>query len=214
VRPNGDPAMDARALLAIRDADPDAIVTGYPRLERALKDSLARDLPRVALVAFVLIAVMLRAVLGKARDVAIALVTVVAEIAGVALLTRALGVPWHVYDALVVPVLLGVTIDEAMFLLYAAREGEIAGESPDVPTLRALDEQGSLVVATALTTAAGFGALLACRFEGLFDLGEVGALGVLLGLVAALLVVPAGLRLGIERRRGSLLHPRPRHESQ
>jgi predicted RND superfamily exporter protein len=214
VRPNGDPAMDARALLAIRGADPDAIVTGYPRLEHALKESLARDLPRVALVAFVLIAVMLRAVLGKARDVAIALVTVVAEIAGVALLTRALGVPWHVYDALVVPVLLGVTIDEAMFLLYAAREGEIAGESPDVPTLRALDEQGSLVVATALTTAAGFGALLACRFEGLFDLGEVGALGVLLGLVAALFVVPAGLRLGIEPGRGSLLHPRRRHESQ
>jgi uncharacterized protein len=199
VRPSGDPAKDARALAAIMAADPQVIVTGYARLEAALKDSLANDLPRVALVALVLVAATLRAILGKTRDVAIALATVVAEIAGVALLMRALNVRWHVYDALVLPVLLGVTIDEAMFLLHAAREGEKDGESVDAPIARAIEEQGALVVATALTTAAGFGALLACRFEGLFDLGEVGVLGVLLGLVAALVVVPAGLRLGRSR---------------
>jgi len=196
VRPSGDPAKDGLTLEAIQHADPRAIVTGYPRLEAALKESLAHDLPRVALVAFVIVALALRAILGRTRDVAIALSTLVAEVAGVALMMRALGVPWHVYDALVLPVLLGVTIDEAMFLLHAAREGEKGGETADRLITRALDEQGSLVVATALTTAAGFGALLACRFEGLFDLGEVGVLGVLLGLVAALVVVPAGLRLG------------------
>jgi predicted exporter len=196
VRPNGDPVKDAVALAAITRADPQAIVTGFPRLESALRESLAHDLPRVALVALVLVAATLRAVLGRTRDVAIALATVVAEIAGVALLMRLLDVRWHVYDALVLPVLLGVTIDEAMFLLHAAREGGADGESADTPIRRAVDEQGSLVVATALTTAAGFAALLACRFEGLFDLGEVGVLGVLLGLVAALVVVPAGLRLG------------------
>jgi uncharacterized protein len=200
VRPKGEPAKDARALEAIAKADPQAIVTGYPRLESALKESLAHDLPRVALVALIVVAIALRAILGKTRDVAIALSTLVAEIAGVALLMRALRVPWHVYDALVLPVLLGVTIDEAMFLLHAAREGEKKGETADALIERALDEQGSLVVATALTTAAGFGALLACRFEGLFDLGEVGVLGVLLGLVAALVVVPAGLRLGTRRQ--------------
>jgi uncharacterized protein len=214
VRPSGDPAMDARALDTITRADPLAIVTGYPRLERALRESLAHDLPRVALVAFVLITLTLRAILGRTRDVVIALATVVAEIAGVALLTRALGVPWHVYDALVLPVLLGVTIDEAMFLLHAARDGEREGEGADTLIARAVDEQGSLVVATALTTAAGFGALLACRFDGLFDLGEVGVLGVLLGLLAALVVVPAGLRVGIEPSGGSLLHATPRHGSQ
>jgi predicted RND superfamily exporter protein len=201
VRPEGDPTKDARAVLAITKADPEAIVTGYPRLEQALKESLAHDLPRVALVALVLVAATLRAVLRSTRDVLTALVTVVAEIAGVALGMRALGVRWHVYDALVLPVLLGVTIDEAMFLLHAAREGQTDAESTDAVIGRALDEQGSLVVATALTTAAGFAALLACRFDGLFDLGEVGVLGVMLGLVAALVVVPAGLRLG--RRRST-----------
>jgi predicted exporter len=195
VRPSGDAEKDERALATILAADPEAIVTGYARLESALKESLSRDLPRVALVALLLVAVTLRAILGNTRDVMIALATVLAEIVGVAFMMRALGVRWHVYDALVIPVLVGVTIDEAMFLLHAAREAANDGDSADASIHRAMREQGSLVVATALTTAAGFIALLVCRFEGLFDLGEVGALGVLLGLVAALVVVPAGLRL-------------------
>ena len=182
---------DARVLAAIRAADPDAIVTGYPYLEKELEEALARDLPRVALVALLLVVLALRAVLGRARDVLLALATIAVEIACVALAMRALHLRWHVYDALVLPVLIGVTIDESMFLLHAARAGNAAGDH----VKEALRLQGPLVASTALTTAAGFGALLACRFEGLSDLGAVGTLGVLLGLATALVVVPAGLRL-------------------
>jgi hypothetical protein len=99
---------------------------------------------------------------------------------------RVMGIGFHVYDALVLPVLFGVTIDESMFLLHAA-----GSQSID----EALRTQGPLVAATALTTAAGFAALAACRFEGLRDLGIVGTIGVLAGLVAALVVVPASLRV-------------------
>ena len=63
------------------------------------------------------------------------------------------------------------------------------------PIAHTLEAQGPLVAATALTTAAGFAALLACRFDGLYDLGAVGALGSVAGLLCALLLVPAGLRL-------------------
>jgi len=83
-------------------------------------------------------------------------------------------------------VLFGVTIDESMFLLHAARESSMT---------RALQTQGPLVAATALTTAAGFVALVACRFDGLRDLGAIGTIGVLAGLVAALVVVPAAIRV-------------------
>src|ERR1700677_580173 len=100
----------------------------------------------------------------------------------VGLAMRLLGVKWHIYDALVLPVLFGVTIDESMFLLHAARGTTLSAS---------LRSQGPLVAATALTTAAGFAALATCRFDGLRDLGEVGTAGVLAGLVAALVVVPA-----------------------
>jgi hypothetical protein len=201
VRPKGDPAKDARALAAIAAADPGTIVTGYPYLEAALRESLAHDLPRIALLACLVVAVALRAMLGRMLDVFLALSTIVAEVAAVAVFMRIFHVRWHVYDALVLPVLVGVTIDESMFLLHAARQGEREGKKGDAIILGALAEQGPLVVATALTTTAGFAALLFCSFEGLFDLGAVGVLGVLIGLFAALLIVPAGLRMATARDR-------------
>ncbi|MEO7109104.1 MAG: MMPL family transporter [Polyangiaceae bacterium] len=194
VRPNGDPKIDQQAIDQIHAADPTAVVTGYNHLETALRASLAHDLPIVGLIALVLTVITLRTILKRFSDVALSLATIVIEVAAVALLMRVLHVRWHVYDALVLPVLIGITMDESMFLLHAARSGQIAGESLDAAIGRALEEQGALVVATGLTTAAGFGALLFCKFEGLFDLGAVGALGSTLGLLSALFVVPAGLR--------------------
>ena len=69
-----------------------------------------------------------------------------------------------------------------------------AGEGAAIiePTLR---HEAPAITATALTTAAGFGALAFCDFDGLRDLGMVGALGSAVGLAVALIVVPAGLRL-------------------
>jgi uncharacterized protein len=191
VRPQGDEAVDARAIAAIKAADPGAIITGYTHLEVALKRSLSHDLPRVALCALILVAIALRAALGRAGDVVLAILTVVVELGIVAVLMQVLHLRWHIYNALVLPVLIGITIDEAMFLLHAARETK-AGEDPIAHTLEA---QGPLVASTALTTAAGFVALLACHFDGLYDLGAVGALGSVAGLLCALFLVPAGLRL-------------------
>jgi predicted RND superfamily exporter protein len=191
VRPRETEAADKRALDAIAAADPGAIVTGYTHLEVALKKTLAHDLPLVALCALVLVALTLRAALGRAGEVVLAILTVVVELGIVAMLMRVMHLRWHVYDALVLPVLIGITIDEAMFLLHAARETK-GGDDPIAHTLEA---QGPLVASTALTTAAGFVALLACHFDGLYDLGAVGALGSVAGLLCALLLVPAGLRL-------------------
>jgi uncharacterized protein len=186
VRPTGDAATDAHLRAAILAADPGSAVTGFDAIDRALRDVLARDLVLVGGVALVVVAVAMRLALRSARGAAVALATLACEMALVGVAMRVLSVRWHVYDALVLPVLFGVTIDESMFLLHAAR---------DRPLEEALRSQGPLVAATALTTAAGFAALVACRFDGLRDLGLVGTLGVLAGLVAALVVVPAALRV-------------------
>ncbi|HEX7665240.1 MAG TPA: MMPL family transporter, partial [Polyangiaceae bacterium] len=194
VRPGADAQSTAKAIAAIKAADPDTVVTGYQHLETALRASLAHDLPIVGGIALVLVIVTLRTILRRGSDVALSLATIVIEVAAVALLMRLMHVRWHVYDALVLPVLIGITMDESMFLLHAARTGQSEGEALDKTISRALSEQGSLVVSTGLTTSAGFAALLVCKFEGLFDLGAVGALGSALGLLSALFVVPAGLR--------------------
>lgn len=192
VRP-GDVVYNTHIREAVARADPGAVVTGWPVLESALKDSLAHDLPRVAAVALAFVLLALFASLRTARDVVLAVATLLVALALVALAMRSLGIRWHVFDALVLPVLLGITMDEAMFLLYAARK------SPSVRS--ALEVQGPLVACTALTTAAGFGALVACRFDGLRDVGALGAVGSVAGLAAALLIIPAALRLFPPARR-------------
>ena len=194
VRPTGDATHDARLRATILAADPGSAVTGFDAIDRALRGMLARDLVLVGGAALVLVAVAMRLALRSVRGAGVALATLACEMALVGVAMRVLGVGWHVYDALVLPVLFGVTIDESMFLLHAARQRPIAD---------ALRVQGPLVAATALTTAAGFAALVACRFDGLRDLGLVGTLGVLAGLVAALVVVPAALRVMESRGRGS-----------
>lgn len=190
LRPGAAPGATQRVEARVHAVDPGAQFTGYSRLESALRATLRHDMPRIGLVALVLVGVALAASLRRPRDIAIAALVVAAEIAAVLLLIRVLGIPLHVYDALVLPVLLGITVDEGMFLLHHAR----ATTAEDV-TRDTIRREGPPIAATALTTAAGFGALAFCDFDGLRDLGYVGALGSVVGLVMALVVVPAGLRL-------------------
>ncbi|AKT37085.1 MMPL family transporter [Chondromyces crocatus] len=191
VRPR-DRASMARIEQVVKEVDPAASLTGYSRLEASLKVTLSRDLPRIGLCAGVLVVVALALSLRRKRDIVLAALVVAVEIATVLVLSRLLDVPLHVYDALVIPVLLGITVDEGMFLLHRAGRVEAEGGDPIRETLR---REGPVVAATALTTAAGFVALATCDFDGLRDLGRVGALGSVVGLVIALVVVPAGLRL-------------------
>jgi hypothetical protein len=125
------------------------------------------------------------------------MLVVISEIALVLLAIRWLGIPLHAYDALVLPVLLGITVDEGMFLLHRARAASPPSAAPphDDPLREVLVDEGPSVAATALTTSAGFGALCLCQFDGLRHLGMVGALGSAVGLGVALVFVPAGLRL-------------------
>lgn len=190
VQPHGDAAAVARLEAAVHAIDPGAVFTGYSRLETNLRDSLRHDLPRIGLVAGMLVVLALVAALRRTRDVVIATLVVVGEVAAVLMLFRVAGIPLHAYSALVLPVLLGITVDEGMFLLHRAA----TTSEPDgiAATLR---DEGPPIAATAMTTAAGFGALAFSEFDGLRDLGLAGGLGSTAGLVVALVLVPVGIKL-------------------
>jgi predicted RND superfamily exporter protein len=195
VQPGGAADAVARIQAVVHGVDPTAAITGYSRLESTLRESLLRDLPRIGLVAGVLVVTALALALRRLRDVVIATLVVVGEVAAVLGLFTLAGVPLHAYSALVLPVLLGITVDEGMFLLH--RASTATGSDAIAETLR---DEGPPIAATALTTAAGFGALVFAEFDGLRDLGTAGALGSVAGLVMALVIVPVGLRLAAWRR--------------
>ncbi len=183
----------------VASVDPAASVTGYARLEADLHDALARDFPRIGAVAAVLVLVLLSLSLRNVRDIALALAVLATGMGALLGLIGILEVPLHIYSALVIPVLLGISVDEAMFLLHHSREAEAAGGDVVRATL---EKEATPVVTTALTTSAGLVSLTFAQYEGLRDLGLVGAVGNLANLVVALLLVPAGLRL-LGRRKTS-----------
>lgn len=186
----GDEAR--RALEAvISPIDEGALVTGYARLESDLRSTLARELPLIGGLSGVLVLVLLVLALRRARDVALALGSLAVGAGALLAIASIADVPLHVYSALVLPVLLGISVDEAMFLLYRAREAP-PGADPVGHTLR---DEGPLVATTALTTSAGFAALGFSDYDGLRHLGWVGTLGSLIQLAVAMLLVPSGLRL-------------------
>jgi predicted RND superfamily exporter protein len=174
---------------AVSELDPQATVTGYSRLDQSLRSSLAHDLPWIGIVALGLVAVAMAGALRGVREAMVVAATLAFEFVWIIALVRLFGVKIHAYNALVLPVLVGVTIDEAMFLLHRAGKVGVGG---------AVEKEARNVSTTALTTAAGFAALMFCQFEGLADLGQLGTLGVITGLGAALLVVPVGLRLRLD----------------
>ncbi len=182
----------ARLESAARALDGSAAVTGYARLEADLRSVLGKELPRLGLVAAALVVGLLVVSLRSAREVALAVGVLAVGLGALLGAASLAAVPLHIYSALVIPVLLGISVDEAMFLLHQARAPVAAGEDP---IARALVVQGRPVFATALTTSAGFVALAFADYEGLRDLGVVGALGNASTLVVALVLVPAGLRL-------------------
>lgn len=195
-------APGARAALDadVREADDAAVVTGYARLEADLHDALSRDMPRIGAVAGVLVLVLLAVSLRRVRDVALAVATLVIGMGTLFAIIGVLHVPLHLYSALVVPVLLGISVDEAMFLLHHGEDAMHDGSSAD-PIRTSLEKEAKPVIATALTTSAGLVALVFSRYEGLRDLGLVGAVGNVANLLVALLVVPAGLRLALSASR-------------
>lgn len=186
-------APDARAALdaAVHEIDPKAAVTGYARLEADLQEALRHDMPRIGLVAGVLVIALLALSLRSVRDVVLALGVLLVGMGALFGVVGALDVRLHLYSALVIPVLLGISVDEAMFLLHHGREAP-AGTDPIFNTLQ---KEAPAVITTALTTSAGLLALVAADYEGLRDLGMMGAVGNAANLVVALLLVPAGLRL-------------------
>jgi predicted RND superfamily exporter protein len=122
--------------------------------------------------------------------VRLALAILVPEVIVLALLFGAMGVSGVAVDPvnlIVIPLLLGLGIDDGIYLVSVARR--------DGSLVEAMRYGGRAVVLTSLTTIVGFGALGLSRFPALSSMGLLCALALSLCLMASLLVLPAMMAL-------------------
>jgi uncharacterized protein len=185
-----DPRRVARAL---ERAVPGAQVLGYPLLEAEVRALLPADLLRIGGLSLLLVFGGLALHFRRPGPALLAVASVAVGLAWMSLACRLVGLPWSAYNLLVVPVLIGISIDESVFLIHGVQEH---GGPRRAALAATLGESGRAVLTTAATTAAGFGALAACAFDGLRAIGATAALGIGACLLATLVVTPALLASG------------------
>ena len=181
----------------IKTAVPGVAVASIPAVGRDLKDLAKRDVRRLSWIALIAVfAVVIVSFRGNVCDSLVALTPVV--IGSICLLGfwGYLGRPIDLITLVVMPILLGIGIDDGLHAVHGTR-----GASPH-SLADAVSIAGRAMTLTTLTTCVGFGSLMLSHVPGLRSGGALIAAGVVVCLVATLVVLPAWDRAAsIIRRR-------------
>ena len=101
-------------------------------------------------------------------------------LAGMALLD----LDFNMANLIVLPLFLGIAVDDGIHLVHRMAETPDAARSP------LAHSTGKAIVLTSLTTIVGFGSLLVARHNGIFSLGLLSVLAVTCSLAASLVILP------------------------
>ncbi len=185
--PEGPPAA---LLSALDDVAPGVQVASVPAIGAELGDLARGDLRRLSLLAFLIVGlVVLISFRGSLVESVLALLPVILGSLWTLGLWGLLGRPIDLLSLAVVPIMLGIGIDDGLHALHGARRAGLTA------SIRAASRAMTL---TTLTTCVGFGSLTLSRVPGLANGGLLVAIGVAACWLATLLVLPA---LGRQRPR-------------
>lgn len=189
--PSSDPAFCEALLADLESAAPDNLgIDGahiaVARTGREVQADLRRTAGASLALVIGILALMLRSVRALVALLPPLLLAVTTSLSLVQLINGAL----NTYTSMGTAILFGLGIDFGIHLM--ARYRELRGEShaPEDAAIGAWDEVGPPCVIAALTSAAGFAALMLADFRGISQLGGALALGVLVCLGFMMLLLP------------------------
>ncbi len=159
--------------------------------------TMIADGKRMVVLAVLTIVLLLALDLRSPTGVLLSVLSLAFVLASALGLSEWLGWKLGVFNMLVVPVALGLGIDGAIHVYHRYRRDRAAfARSP-------LGVTGYAVLASSLTTVAGFSGLLFVSHRGLATIGQLAVLAVGLTTVAVLGVMP-GLLVAVARRAGAV----------
>ena len=169
---------------ALRQDDPDIVVTGTNVISQELRAVFRSDAPRGVMIGLAIVFVLL---LVDFRSLKLTLIALAQLICGVIIMLGGIyliGWQLNFANAFVATMILGVGIDYSIHLVHRMN---MNGGLVDDGTL----ETGKAVVLAALTNIAGFGTLAFGNYPALKSFGLVASIGSLACLITALTLVPA-----------------------
>jgi len=170
----------------LKEAVPGVAVASIPAVGRDLKDLAKRDVRRLGWIALVVVfSVVIVSFRGSVHDSLVALTPVV--IGSLCLLGfwGYLGRPIDLITLVVMPILLGIGIDDGLHAVHGTRKPSRYSLADSVSI------SGRAMTLTTLTTCVGFGSLMLSHLPGLRSGGALITAGVAVCLVATLVVLPA-----------------------
>jgi predicted RND superfamily exporter protein len=156
-------------------------------------DMVAQEGPRILAAAILSVLVAMWITLGKLRTALICMLPTLLSIAALVGLMAILGIQFNYLNLVVLPVLVGTTVDAGVHLIQRLSE-------PNSDFISVYAETGRAITGGLLTSAIGFLALAIARHPGLNSIGNVANLGFGVNIVIVLLGFPALLLL-VERWR-------------
>lgn len=183
----------------IEDLAPGSAIASAVALGQDMRLLALRDLRRLGLIALlVMLTVVAVSFRGRWLPSLLALSPVLLGCCWTFGLWGALGLPLDLLSLAVLPILLGIGIDDGLHALHGMRapgasrqDDEPVSSQPLHPLAESVSQAGRAMVLTTLTTAVGFASLTLSSVPGLQRGGALVSVGVFACLAATLWVLPA-----------------------
>jgi predicted RND superfamily exporter protein len=172
---------------------PEAQCTSNELIALQLRGMVKRDFTLLAPLALVLVIILLIVHFRSLRWAGMALCPLLAGVAYMLGASALLGLDLNPANAVAIPLILGIGIDDGIHIVHRYREKKDVGQ--------AIRLTGRAVIMTSLTTMVGFGSLSTSHFPALASLGQLALLGIGSCLLTSLLLLPS-LLWAIHKKSG------------
>ena len=170
-------------------------MTGPEKVESEILSMVKEDLFFLAPIAFLIVLLMVFLHFRRWKNVLFTLMPLVMGLIWMVGAMSLLGIRMNFVNAVILPMIIGMGIDNSVHLMHRFLEGE--GKDAGL----ALRTTGRAMVICSLTTMLGFGSLATARYQALSSMGWVTILGLGFCLSTALCFLPTLLILWERKRR-------------
>ena len=168
--------------IAIPDQfEKDIVLVSQSRTQGDLVYNVMSSLFMVVGVVFILSFILFRLAFRDMRLVALVFAPALCSVAMIVFVSAIFGVPLNLFSLFCIPLLIGLNVDYAIFIIHQKLH------SRDLHPSRA-------VIATALLSVAGFGALVFADHKVLFTMGFTLNIGIITALLVSVYLLPALIR--------------------
>lgn len=174
----------------LRGVIPERPIAGAFTAQGSLYAVVTRDMPRVSLLAFVLVTVLALIDLRRANAAGVAVGALVAGMVWAGAALQIFGIKLSIVNVVGIPILLGIGIDVIIHLLHRLREEGPGG------VRRVFATTGIAATLSVVTTVASFAALSLATSRGVQSLGFVVTIGLSTVFLVAVGLVPLAWSAG------------------